>query len=148
MRNKLLIFILAIFVPIFFSCLHIILNLPIQIIQDCDLRKTTIPEFPIYPDSSLLSEIDVLNYSSATVLEYIYNSHASPTEILQFYATYATCYYYPSRQQHICEGDAKMFGSFSVFINDEHSDLTSEYSLKLSWNKCGADGDEINSVER
>ncbi len=144
MRNKLLIFVLVAFVPLSFSCQRIISNLPVQSVQDCDLRETAVPQFPVYPGSSLISDIEVLNNASATILEYVYDPNSSLDDVLQFYSAVAICSYYPSRQQHICEGDAEKFGDFSVFINDT---LTPIYSLQLSWNKCGVDWDELNSVE-
>jgi len=146
MRSKLLIFVLVASVPLFFSCQRIISNLPVQSVQDCDLRETTVPQFPVYPGSSLISDIEVLNNTSATILEYVYDPNASLDDVLRFYSTISICSYYPSRQQNICEGDAEEFGDFSVFISDDDT-LTPVYSLQLSWNKCGVDWDELNSVE-
>jgi hypothetical protein len=110
--------------------------LPLESVHNCDLRETHIPNFPVFPDASLVSQTDVLNTSKNRIVQYNYETESDIDEILQFYKDQSLC-----DVTLRCEGKAERFGRYTVFISE------TSLTIELAWDKCGVNWEKFNSVE-
>lgn len=128
------------------GCLSFIRSLPISSLSNCTERNTSVPQIPVYSNSTLLDSIYSLDMPTGAILEYSYEANDSASEVSEFYAQEAICRSYPSDNITVCEGDASDFGDYSVIIPNE-SQIKTEYRIVVVWDRCGAEWQEINRLE-
>jgi hypothetical protein len=109
--------------------------LGVRVVPDpvnCNVRNTTIPEAPVYPDSVLVRKAVIFDVSEYSVYEYTYETTGSYEDIVEYYAA-AGCTPY---DWLVCKGSASPFGDYELYIVDEPLSDAITYRLVVEWDKC------------
>jgi hypothetical protein len=120
------------------GCLALVVVIVVAIALRIRYIKT-IPEAPIYTNSTLISQS---SYDSEGVfypwISSKYESSDSPEKIIQFYSQDGTCELSDKIEgRYICKGKATPFGDYMVYIDSAQFPIENQtpYTLEIQWEK-------------
>jgi hypothetical protein len=101
-----------------------------NLIQGC---LETVPEYPIFPQSTLISDKRVHQSPRNNIVERNYSSATSTNAVIAFYQDNAACHITSGTDTMLCRGEDNG-GIYYVYIDLSTSQATS-YTVEVGW-KC------------
>jgi hypothetical protein len=103
---------------------------------DCEQRKSSIPNFPIYPNATVVDRKLPTDWENPASAIFVYETLDTPEQVAEFFSgkTYCT-FYAPPLAETVCHGDAAPFGIPCIY-RPFRKQVTS-YWIDVSWDRCG-----------
>src|SRR5688572_23624356 len=81
----------------------------------CNERKNEVPQYPVYPSSSLLGQIKFVDTEESAVYTYKYSTASTMSNFIDWYEqSGVTCRTGEEAQAYVCHGDVTPFGGYFV----------------------------------